>query len=146
MRSKSKVSYMKRRDAEKPPMIVVSGSCLNFDKERPRIMAFIGELEWGAHTKSDCEVSSTGRALGWDFFQIYFDQSFVEKLIEVYPDIQKQEGHTLEQEFVLWLSKQLKKRKLEYYLKLVEIPYQSTGGFRLNPEYYRNEMDLEDLR
>jgi hypothetical protein len=140
------VSYMKRRYAEKPPMIVVSGSCLNFDKERPRIMAFIGELEWGAHTKSDCEVSSTGRALGWDFFQIYFDQSFVEKLIEVYPDIQKQEGHTLEQEFVLWLSKQLKKRKLEYYLKLVEIPYQSTGGFRLNPEYYRNEMDLEDLR
>jgi hypothetical protein len=137
---------MKRRYAEKPPMIVVSGSCLNFDKERPRIMAFIGELEWGAHTKSDCEVSSTGRALGWDFFQIYFDQSFVEKLIEVYPDIQKQEGHTLEQEFVLWLSKQLKKRKLEYYLKLVEIPYQSTGGFRLNPEYYRNEMDLEDLR
>ena len=146
MRSKSKVSYMKRRYAEKPPMIVVSGSCLNFDKERPRIMAFIGELEWGAHTKSDCEVSSTGRALGWDFFQIYFDQNFVEKLIEVYPDIQKQEGHTLEQEFVLWLSKQLKKRKLEYYLKLVEIPYQSTGGFRLNPEYYRNEMDLEDLR
>jgi hypothetical protein len=137
---------MKRRYAEKPPMIVVSGSCLNFDKERPRIMAFIGELEWGAHTKSDCEVSSTGRALGWDFFQIYFDQSFVEKLIEVYPDIQKQEGHTLEQEFVLWLSKQLKKRKLEYYLKLVEIPYQSTGGFRLNPEYYRNAMDLEDLR
>ena len=137
---------MKRRYAEKPPMIVVSGSCLNFGKERPRIMEFIGELEWGAHTKSDCEVSSTGRALGWDFFQIYFDQSFVEKLIEVYPDIQKQEGHTLEQEFVLWLSKQLKKRKLEYYLKLVEIPYQSTGGFRLNPEYYRNEMDLEDLR
>jgi hypothetical protein len=137
---------MKRRYAEKPPMIVVSGSCLNFDKERPRIMEFIGELEWGAHTKLDCEVSSTGRALGWDFFQIYFDKNFVEKLIEVYPDIQKEEGHILEQEFVLWLSKQLKKRKLEYYLKLVEIPYQSTGGFRLNPEYYRNEMDLEDLR
>jgi hypothetical protein len=52
----------------------------------------------------------------------------------------------LEQEFVLWLSKQLKKRSLEYYLKLVDIPYQDTGGFRLNPEYYRNEMDLEDLR
>ena len=109
-------------------------------------MEFIGELEWGAHTKSDCEVSSTGKALGWDFFQIYFDQTFVEKLIEVYPDIQKEEGHMLEQEFVSWLSRQLKKRNLEYYLKLVDIPYQNTGGFRLNPEYYRDEKDLEDLR
>src|SRR5918996_1848343 len=107
---------MKRKYAEKPPMIVISGSCLDFDNERPRIMEFIGELEWGARTKSDCEVSSTGKALGWDFFQIYFDQNFVEKLIEVYPDIQKEEGHMLEQEFVFWLSKQLKKRNLEYYL------------------------------
>ena len=92
-----KIGRMKRKYAEKPPMIVISGSCLNFDKERPRIMEFIGELEWGVHTKSDCEVSSTGKALGWDFFQIYFDQTFVEKLIEVYPDIQKEEGHMLDQ-------------------------------------------------
>ena len=143
---KFRIGRMKRKYAEKPPMIVISGSCLNFDKERPRIMEFIGELEWGVHTKSDCEVSSTGKALGWDFFQIYFDQTFVEKLIEVYPDIQKEEGHMLEQEFVFWLSRQLKKRNLEYYLKLSDIPYQNTGGFRLNPEYYRDEKDLEDLR
>jgi hypothetical protein len=146
MSGRFKISYMKRKYAEKPPMIVISGSCLNFDYERPRIMEFIGELEWGVHTKSDCEVSSTGNALGWDFFQIYFDQTFVEKLIEVYPDIQKEEGHMLEQEFVSWLSRQLKKRNLEYYLKLVDIPYQNTGGFRLNPGYYRDEKDLEDLR
>ena len=109
-------------------------------------MEFIGELEWGAHTKSDCEVSSTGKALGWDFFQIYFDQNFVEKLIEVYPDIQKEEGHMLEQEFVFWLSKQLKKRNLEYYLKLADVPYGQTGGFRLDPNLYRDEKELEDLR
>ena len=140
------MSYMRRKFADKPPMIVISGSCLNFDNERPKIMEFIGELEWGAHTKSDCEVSANGKALGWDFFQIYFDQNFVEKLLEVYPDIQKEEGHMIEQEFVFWLSKQLKKRKLEYYLKLVDIPYQSTAGFRLNPDYYRDEKDLADLR
>jgi hypothetical protein len=52
----------------------------------------------------------------------------------------------LEQEFVFWLSRQLKKRNLEYYLKLSDLPYQNTGGFRLNPEYYRDEKDLEDLR
>lgn len=127
-------------------MIVISGSCLNFDDERPRIMEFIGELEWGTHTKSDCWVYSTGKALGWEFFQIYFDQSLVEKLIEVYPDIRREEGQTLEQEFVLWLSKQLKKRNMEYYLKLDNIPYQNTAGFRLNPENYRDEKDLEDLR
>jgi hypothetical protein len=137
---------MKRKYAEKPPMIVISGSCLDFDNERPRIMEFIGELEWGAHTKSDCEVSSTGKALGWDFFQIYFDQNFVEKLIEVYPDIQKEEGHMLEQEFVFWLSKQLKKRNLEYYLKLADVPYEQTGGFRLDPNLYRDEKELDDLR
>lgn len=109
-------------------------------------MEFIGELEWGAHTKSECEVSSSGEAMGWDFFQIYFNPSFVEKLLEVHPDIEKEEGHTIEQEFVLWLTKQLKKRNLEYYLKLSDAPYESTRGFRLNPEYYRDDKELEELR
>src|ERR1051325_7427285 len=94
-------------------MIVVSGSCIDFDKERPKIMEFVGTLEWGAHTKSQCECSSTGKALGWEFFQIYFDPDFVEKLIEVHPGIEKEEGHMIEQQFVLWLSKQLKKKKME---------------------------------
>jgi len=137
---------MRRKLAQKPPMIVVSGSCLDFRKERLKIMQFIGELEWGAHTKSECEVSSTGKAMGWDFFQIYFDPTFVERLLEVYPDIEKEEGHMIEQEFVLWLSKQLRKRNLEYYLKLSDAPYENTRGFRLNPEYYRDDKELEELR
>ena len=69
---------MKKIRALKPPMIVISGSCLKFAKEREKIMEFIGELEWGAHAKSNCECSSNGSALGWDFFQIYFDPEFVE--------------------------------------------------------------------
>jgi hypothetical protein len=137
---------MRRKLAQKPPMIVVSGSCLDFRKERLKIMQFIGELEWGAHTKSECEVSSNGKAMGWDFFQIYFDPAFVERLLEVYPDIEKEEGHMIEQEFVLWLSKQLRKRNLEYYLKLSDAPYENTRGFRLNPEYYRDDKELEELR
>src|SRR5918992_3284934 len=136
---------MRRKLAQKPPMIVVSGSCLDFRKERLKIMQFIGELEWGAHTKSECEVSSNGKAMGWDFFQIYFDPAFVERLLEVYPDIEKEEGHMIEQEFVLWLSKQLRKRNLEYYLKLSDAPYENTRGFRLNPEYYRDDKELEEL-
>src|SRR5690348_864154 len=99
-------------------MIIVSGSCNDFNKERPKILEFIGTLEWGVHTKSECECSSIGNAMGWEFFQIYFDPNFVEKLLDVYPDIQKQEGNIIEERFVLWLSKQLKKSKLEYYLKL----------------------------
>jgi hypothetical protein len=137
---------MRRKFAQKPPMIVISGSCLDFRKERPKIMQFIGELEWGVHTKSECEVSSNGKAMGWDFFHIYFDPAFIERLLEVYPDIKKEEGHMIEQEFVLWLSKQLKKRNLEYYLKLSDAPYENTGGFRLNPEYYRDDKELEELR
>lgn len=127
-------------------MIVIVGSCLHFEKERQKIMEFIGELEWGAHTKSKFECSSTGSAMGWEFFQIYFDPDFIEKLIEVHQDIEKEEGHMIEQQFVLWLSKQLKKKKMEYYLKLSDVPYESTNGFRLNPDYYRDDKELEKLR
>jgi hypothetical protein len=127
-------------------MIVIAGSCLHFEKERQKIMEFIGELEWGAHTKSRFECSSTGSAMGWEFFQIYFDPDFIEKLVEVHPDIEKEEGHMIEQQFVLWLSKQLKKKKMEYYLKLSDVPYESTNGFRLNPDYYRDDKELEKLR
>jgi hypothetical protein len=127
-------------------MIVIAGSCLHFEQERQKIMEFIGELEWGAHTKSKFECSSTGSAMGWEFFQIYFDPDFIEKLIEVHPDIEKEEGHMIEQQFVLWLSKQLKKKKMEYYLKLSDVPYESTNGFRLNPDYYRDDKELEKLR
>lgn len=137
---------MKRKFAQKPPMIVIAGSCLHFENERQKIMEFIGELEWGAHTKSKFECSSTGSAMGWEFFQIYFDPDFIEKLIEVHPSIEKEEGHMIEQQFVLWLSKQLKKKKMEYYLKLSDVPYESTNGFRLNPDYYRDDKELEKLR
>ncbi|HZT34480.1 MAG TPA: hypothetical protein VFA15_01060, partial [Nitrososphaera sp.] len=84
-------------------MIIVSGSCIDFAKERQKIMEFIGKLEWGAHTKSKCECSSAGTALGWEFFQIYFDPDFVEQLLDVHPEISRQEGNMLEQRFVLWL-------------------------------------------
>lgn len=127
-------------------MIVVSGSCIRFDKERQKIMEFIEELEWGAHTKSNCECSSDGSALGWDFFHLYFNPEFVERLLEVHPDIEKEEGHMIEQQFVLWISRKLKKKKLEYYLKLRDVPYESTQGFRLNPENYRDDSELEKLR
>ena len=137
---------MNRKFAEKPPMIIVKGSCYDFNKERPKIMKFLSTLEWGAHTKSQYECSSVGKALGWDFFQIHLDPEFVGKLLDVYPDIQKQEGNDIEQRFVLWLNKQLKKAKLEYYLKLDDVPHEVTRGFRLNPDAYRDDSELEKLR
>ena len=127
-------------------MIIVSGSCIDFAKERQKIMEFIGKLEWGAHTKSKCECSSAGTALGWEFFQIYFDPDFVEQLLDVHPEISRQEGTMLEQRFVLWLSKAMRKEKLEYYLKLSEVPHEHVGGFRLDPENYRDDSELEKLR
>ena len=128
------------------PTLVISGSCINFDKERIRIIEHINELELISHTKTDYEVSSDGSSLGWDFFRIYFEQNFVERISEIFPEMQKEVGVTLEQRFVIWLSKRFKKRKLDYYLKLEEIPYEKTLGFRLDPENYRNEQDLVDLR
>jgi hypothetical protein len=137
---------LNRKTIDRPPVITVQGSCLDFKKERSKIMEFIGTLEWGAHEKGKIECSSSGKALGWDFFYIYFEPDFVENLLDLYPEIQKQEGNDVEQRFVLWLGKQMKKSKLEYYLKLKDVPHQGVGGFRLNPENYRDDSDLEKLR
>jgi hypothetical protein len=135
-----------KKFSEKPPMIIISGSCLNFDKERKKILGFIEYLQFSIRSETDCEVSSNGAALGWDFFNIYFDLSFMEKLRENFPEISNEEGINLEQKFVLWLTKQFKTRNLDYHLKLSEIPYENTKGFRLDPNNYRDDSLLEDLR
>ena len=135
-----------RKFSEKPPMIIISGSCLNFDKERKKIIELIEYLQFSVSSQINSEVSSNGAALGWDFFNIYFDLSLIEKLREHFPEISKEEGITLEQQFVLWLIKQFKRRNLDYHLKLSDIPYENTKGFRLDPNNYRDDSLLEDLR
>ncbi len=140
------VNTILRKFAEKPPSIVISGSCLNFDKERKRIIELIEYLQFSVSSEINCEVSSNGAALGWDFFNIYFDLSLMEQLIENFPEISEEEGITFEQRFVLWLTKQFKRRNLDYHLKLSDIPYENTKGFRLDPNNYRDDSLLEDLR
>lgn len=140
------VNTLLRKFAEKPPSIVISGSCLNFDKERKRIIELIEYLQFSVSSEINCEVSSNGAALGWDFFNIYFDLSLMEQLIENFPEISEEEGITFEQRFVLWLTKQFKRRNLDYHLKLSDIPYENTKGFRLDPNNYRDDSLLEDLR
>ena len=135
-----------RKFSEKPPTIIISGSCLNFDKERKKIIELIEYLQFSVSSQINSEVSSNGAALGWDFFNIYFDISLIEKLREHFPEISKEEGITLEQQFVLWLIKQFKRRNLDYHLKLSDIPYENTKGFRLDPNNYRDDSLLEDLR
>ncbi len=137
---------MHKKNAEKPPMVLISGSCQNFHKEREIIMDLIGEFEWGSHYQSICECSSFGTSMGWDFFHIKIETDFIETLSQIYPKILKEEGITIENQFVLWLDKQFKKRKKEYFLKLVEIPFEQSKGFRLDPENYRTEEVLWDLR
>ena len=140
------VNTILKKFAEKPPSIVISGSCLNFDKERKRIIELIEYLQFSVSSEINCEVSSNGAALGWDFFNIYFDLSLMEQLIVNFPEISEEEGITFEQRFVLWLTKQFKRRNLDYHLKLSDIPYENTKGFRLDPNNYRDDSLLEDLR
>jgi len=133
--------------ASASPIFILSGSCIDFEKERPKLMAFMTTLESAAHSKSRCRCYSDGKkALGWDFFLLEVDQKFVEDLRDVYPDIDKQEAGTLEERFALWMIKQLKKMKLDFHLKLSDVPQEKVGGFRLNPEHFRDKTDLEDLR
>jgi hypothetical protein len=129
-------------------VFVLSGSCIDFEKERPKIMHFITTLESAARSQSKCKCYSDGKkALGWDFFLLELDETFVDKLRELYPDIQKQEAGSVEERFALWLNKQLKKMvKIDYHLKLSDVPHEKTSGFRLNPEHFRDKSNLEDLR
>ena len=140
------VNTILKKFVEKPPSIVISGSCLNFDKERKKIIEFLEYLQFSVSSEINCEVSSNGAALGWDFFNIYFDLSLMEQLIVNFPEISDEEGITFEQRFVLWLTKQFKRRNLDYHLKLSDIPYENTKGFRLDPNNYRDDSLLEDLR
>lgn len=138
---------MNRRSAEKPPMIVVTGSCVNFEEERPKIVEFLETLEQGTRTSGNVECSSVGKKyLGWDFFYIYFDPDFVGALLDLYPDIQKQEANDIENRFVLWLDKQFRKKKLKYNLKLSDVPREQARGFKLNPEDYRSDDWMEKYR
>jgi len=129
-------------------VFVLSGSCIDFEKERPKIIHFITSLESAARIQSKCKCYSDGKkALGWDFFLLELDETFVDKLRELYPDIQKQEAGSVEERFALWVNKQLKKMfKTDYHLKLSDVPQEKTSGFRLNPEHFRDDSNLEDLR
>jgi hypothetical protein len=128
--------------------IKITGSCVNFEKERPKIMEFLKSLEKEVHLDNNyCKCYSSGKkTLGWDFFEISVDSRLVQRLIEIHPEINKQESASLEERFVLWLHAKLKKVRLNYYLKVSEIPYESVTGFRLNPNDFRNIEDMENMR
>jgi hypothetical protein len=129
-------------------IFVLSGSCIDFDKERPKIMHFITTLESATRSKCKCRCYSDGKkALGWDFFLLEMDEKFVDRLRDIYPDIEKQEVDSIEERLALWMNKQLKKMMgTDFHLKLRDVPQEQVKGFRLNPEHYRNDTDLEDLR
>jgi hypothetical protein len=129
-------------------IFVLSGSCIDFEKERPKIMRFMTTLESATRSQSKCKCYSDGKkALGWDFFLLEMDEKFVDKLRDIYPDIEKQEAGSMEERLALWMNKQLKKMMgMDFHLKLRDVPQEQVKGFRLNPEHYRDNSDLEDLR
>lgn len=129
-------------------MFVLSGSCIDFEKERPKIMHFISTLESATRSQSKCKCYSDGKkALGWDFFLLEIDETFVDKLRDIYPEIEKQEAGSMEERFALWMNKQLKKMaNMDFHLKLSDVPQENIKGFRLNPEHFRDKTDLDDLR
>lgn len=137
----------RKNDPREYVYITISGSCIDFDKERIKIVNFLEILEKGARTTQQWKCHADGeKALGWDFFHIVLTQYLAEKLKELYPDIEKQEGNTFEQRLVLWLDKQFKKKKMDLFLKLSDVPFEKVKGFRLDPKHYREDGSLADLR
>jgi hypothetical protein len=129
-------------------LFALSGSCIDFDKERPKIMHFISTLESATHAQSKCKCYSDGKkALGWDFFLLEMDEIFVAMLRDIYPGIEKQEASSMEERLALWMNKELKKMAgVDFHLKLRDVPQEKTKGFRLDPEHFRDNTNLEDLR
>ena len=128
--------------------IIITGSCHNFEIERQKIMEFLKSLEKEVHLNHNyCKCYSNGKkTLGWDFFDIAVDLRLVQRLIEIHPEINKQEAASLEGRFALWLQAKFKKTKHDYHLKVSDIPYEPVSGFRLNPNDFRDKGDLENLR
>lgn len=127
--------------------LLISGSCIDFENQRQKIMDYLNTLAMEVHMESDCKCYSEGKkTLGWDFFQISFPLQLVEKIQQIHPEIDKHEGNTLEDRFVMWLSERMKKKQLEYHLKIREIPYEAVSGFRLDPKNYQNANDRDDLK
>jgi hypothetical protein len=111
-------------------------------------MEFLKSLEKEVHLNHNyCKCYANGKkTLGWDFFDIAVDLRLVQRLMEIHPEINKQEAASLEGRFALWLHAKIKKTKHDYHLKISEIPYEAVNGFRLNPNDFRNKEDLENLR
>jgi hypothetical protein len=129
------------------PIFILSGSCHDFEKERPKLMEFVATLESAAHSKSNYKCYSDGKkALGWDFFLLEVDQKFVEKLYDLYPAMHKEEADTPEERFALWMNKRLKKMKLDFHVKLSDVLQEKVRGFRLDPTHFKDKTGLEDLR
>ena len=129
------------------PRLLISGCCINFEKERDKIMDYLSSLEMETHVANACKCYSEGKkTLGWDFFIVSIPLQILDKLAEIHPEINKNEGTTLEQRFILWLSGRMRSRKLEYHLKLSEIPYESVNGFRLNPKNYHDPNEMNNLK
>jgi len=127
--------------------LLISGSCIDFENQRQKIMDYLNTLAMEVHMESDCKCYSEGKkTLGWDFFQISFPLQLVEKIQQIHPEIDKHEGNTLEDRFVMWLSERMKKKQLEYHLKIREIPYEAVSGFRLDPKNYQKANDRDDLK
>lgn len=135
-----------RKLVKRGPTVVISGSCINFESERSKIVGILESFEEIIGRNFKHEVSSTGNSMGWDFFQIYLETDFILALFDFYPEMTNYEGNTIEEQFVLWIKEKLKKRELDYHLKLVDVPFDVPKGFRLDPNYYRNDKDLESLR
>ena len=128
------------------PTLIISGSCINFEKELPRILDQLRSLQLEVHIEDDSIFrcySDGEKTLGWDFFQISIDPIIIDRLLEIHPEINKNDGMTPEEKFVHWLSSRFRRRNQEYYLKVKQIPFESTQGFRLDPQKYR-EIDERD--
>ena len=130
------------------PSLIISGSCINFEKEHQRILEQLKSLQLEVHIEDvvfQC-YSDGEKTLGWDFFQISIDPVLINRLIEIHPEINKNDGMTPEERFVPWLSSRFKRTNQEYYLKVKQIPFEGTQGFRLDPQKYRVIDESDNMK
>ena len=96
---------------------MITGSCQNFEKERGKIIKFIGDSELGAKTKVEYQCYSTGISMGWEFFELCLDPDLVYSLFSIFPDMKKKKVQCWSSSLSTGFPSSLRSEKLEYYLR-----------------------------
>ncbi len=93
---------------------------LDYESDRRKIVEIIARAEWGVHDKSGLEVGEPSRYMGWTFFTVTMDVTFIAKMADVYESFMHAMGWTFYEKFEDWLRTKLNEAGSKARVKTLE--------------------------